>query len=239
MRKYYQLEFELPTGEKQCFIRSSKTQKYAGFCSYRNVPEWIVDRILPYFCLSPESAELLKEEYVSGGWFDAEGRHSFGEDDVKFEVLCAVVTDAPLYSGVLEHNTWEGESWFHAFPASYEANAKLKELEIAYDERKITCEKFVHDSGNIGRRPCKYTFLYNMPKLKSVIFKNVFENDYDLIGRRKRKQGVSCLYLPWFIEWTEGQQGALDAVQRAKDEINSKDQVVIYKGYPLRDRGEK
>lgn len=145
------------------------------------------------------------------------------------------VTPTQLYSGIVEHNTWEGESWFYAFPSTPAVNEALQKLEEVYLAQRVIRKVWEHDHHNIGKRPNGYMFKYNQPKLRDNIMTDISRASYSLTGRYSRKKSYGGgSYMNWWNEYTTTEAEALAAIQRAYEAATSNEPSTIYKGYPLR-----
>lgn len=60
------------------------------------------------------------------------------------------------YHAILEHNSWEGETWAWAFPATKAVERALARLAGHYRKHKVYADRVRHSASNIGREPSRF-----------------------------------------------------------------------------------
>jgi hypothetical protein len=171
---------------------------------------------------------------MSGGYLDQESLTTVYVTNTVEVLEASSIVPAQTFSGIVEHNTWEGESWFWAFPNTEAVNQALQKLEALYRDVRITVNSFEHCTSNIGRASCKYTFVYGVSEMRESMPK-ITRANYDLSGRySSRRKGLGGGYMSGWNEVTVNENEALTLIQKALNEFE-KEQKAIYKGCPFRD----
>jgi hypothetical protein len=199
-----------------------------------DVPDWVRKTRTGKLSKTARGAKLSAQSRKSGGYHDKD-THEIVYVTNTMQVLEAVnVEPAPLFSGIVEHNTWECESWFWVFPSTPKVNEALKELEALYRAARITVSRFEHCASNIGRAPCKYTFVYDTSEMWENLPK-ITRSNYNPVGRySSRLSGIGGGYMDGWNEVATTEDEALALIAKAKADFTDRSQAV-YKGKPFRD----
>lgn len=231
----YDVVFELPSGEEKTYIRDNPHERFVGVAEVldEDAPDWVKrPTVTKPYCSSSSAKGALTRRSPSG-YFCNEQLRSVPYRNVRKVVIEAKRVELTrLYSGIIEHNTWECESWFWAFPSTDAVDEMLKKLEDSYRQGGHLCRGFEHHSGNIGRLKCHYTFKYGVDGRFDSVMENVYKGHQNLAGRYTRKRYHGGSYMGWFNELTETEVESLEAIQRAIVAISAGEP--IYKGHPVR-----
>ena len=198
------------------------------------VPDWVGKFRTGNLSKTSKGAKLSANCRKTSGYFDQESLTTVYVTNTVEVLEASSIVPAPTFSGVVENNTWEGESWFWAFPNTEKVNQALQKLEALYRDARIIVGSFEHCSSNIGRASCKYTFVYGVSEMRESMPK-ITRANYDLIGRySSRPKGLGGGYMHGWNEVAVTEADALTLIQKAADEFEQ-EQKAIYKGYPFRD----
>lgn len=209
--------------------------KFMGVVEIKqDVPDWVGKIRTTIPALTPKGAKIRANGRRSGAYMDQDTYKVIDINDYEIYVVEASnIVPAPLYSGVVEHNTWEGESWFHAFPQTEKVDQALKELEALYNDHQVVCSAFEHRNSNIGHVPNAYTFRFGIPHREWEVMPNLYSVRHTLSGRPlRRKKGLGGGYMGGWQEYVSTESDALEAIKRAI--ADAKDGHSIYKGHPLK-----
>lgn len=229
----HMLTFTQPDGTTFQRLTDNPNHRFVGLnIINEEVPDWVGKTRTGKLSVSAKGAKLSALSRRTGGYCTEDGVVNVTTTTKVLEA--STMEPAPLFSGVVEHNTWEGESWFWAFPNTEKVNQALKTLEALYRDARIVVNQFEHCTSNIGRASCKYTFVYGTSEMREYMPK-ITRANYDLAGRySQRAKGLGGGYLGGWNDVAVSEEDALTLIEKAISDFTTESKA-IYKGMPFRD----
>ena len=227
------LTFTKPDGTTIQRLTDNPNRRFVGLNTINEeIPDWMHRTRTGNLSATAKGAKLSALARRTGGYFTENGTVQVTNTTEVLEA--SAIEPAPLFSGVVEHNTWEGESWFWAFPNTDKVNQALQKLEALYRDARIVVNQFEHCTSNIGRASCKYTFVYGTSEMYDKMPK-IYRANYDLVGRySRRSKGFGGGYMGGWQQMATTEEEALTLIEKAITDFTTESKAV-YKGMPFRD----